>query len=293
MVSSQITRSDTAITDTATSDTAINDSAIAKTANNDPSSHIAVPDIALEVTSMARHDHDDLQASFISLSQLATGRMSLEDSLTQVANFAVRAIPGAEGAGLTMLQEDRADTVVTTAAFVTQVDEVQYAIGQGPCISAAREGETVVSGSLGADKRWPLFGSRVARLGVHSALSLPLRTPDGVLGAMNIYAHAKSVFDDRAAMVGELFAVPAAIAVQNAQVLDQTKRMATQLKVALDSRSVIDRAIGILIIRNGVTEEEALARLRTLSQKEHQKLQVTAHSVVDEALRRARARRSA
>jgi len=241
-------------------------------------------------TAQQSSDEDDLQQALLALSRLSTGQRTLEDSLLKVAEFAVRAIPGAEGAGVTLLQEDRADTIVTSTPLVAEVDAVQYAIGQGPCISAARSGETFVAGSLGGDHRWPLFGSKVARLGVHSALSLPLLTPDGVLGAMNIYAKAKYVFDGRAAQVGELFAVPAAIAVQNAKVLDQTKRLAKQLQVALDTRTIIDQAVGILISRNGVSAEEALARLRQLSQNEHQKLQTVAKSVVDEAVRRGRAR---
>ena len=57
------------------------------------------------------------------------------------------------------------------------------------------------------------------RLGVHRAMSLPLIAPDGVVGAMNVYAHGKYTFDDRAAELGEIFATPAAIAVQNAHVL--------------------------------------------------------------------------
>jgi GAF domain-containing protein len=254
-----------------------------------PAPYVA-PDVADELAFLhAGDDRDNLQEGLLSLSRLATSRMSLEDSLTVVAGLAVRAIPGAEGAGLTMLQQDRADTIVTSAPLVAEVDAIQYAIGQGPCISAASEGHTFVSGSLGADKRWPLFGSKVARLGVHSALSLPLLTPDGVVGAMNIYARGKHVFDERAAHIGELFAVPAAIAVQNAQVLDQTKRLATQLQVALNSRSVIDRAIGILISRSGVSEDEALVRLRAMSQREHAKLHVVAQTLVDQALRRGRA----
>ena len=44
-------------------------------------------------------------------------------------------------------------------------------------------------------------------------LSLPLLTPDGVFGAMNVYAHGKDAFDERAERIGELFATPAAIAV--------------------------------------------------------------------------------
>lgn len=234
---------------------------------------------------------DELQDSLTSLSQLATGLLPLEDSLTWVAAYAVQAIPGAEGAGLTLLEENRSDTIVSTADFVTRIDDIQYSLGQGPCLSAVAERQTVISGSLGGDRRWPKFGSRVARLGVHSVVSLPLITNEGVLGGMNVYAHDKNAFTADAARLGELFAMPAAIAVQNAQVLAQTKRLAGQLQAALSSRGVIERAVGIMMSRSGGTEAEALERLRALSQHQHEKLPVVAQTIVQEAVRRARARR--
>jgi hypothetical protein len=101
----------------------------------------------------------------------------LEESLTRVAQFAVRAIPGAEGAGLTLLEENRSDTIVATADFVMQVDDIQYGLRQGPCISAARHRQTVISGSLGGDRRWPQFGSRVA--GTRCARVLRIRCAHG------------------------------------------------------------------------------------------------------------------
>ena len=233
---------------------------------------------------------DDLRTAIASLSRLATGQLALVDLLTEVAAFGVSAVPGADGAGLALIEADRSDTIVTTADFVRQVDDTQYGLGQGPCISAAQEARTITSGSLGADQRWPRFGGRVARLGVHSALSMPLVTPGGVIGALNIYAHDKNAFDERAARLAELFAIPAAIAVQNAQVLDQTRRLASQLEQAVQTRGSIDRAVGIIISRTGVSADEALARLRRLSQTEHRKLTVVADAMVEEAARRARAR---
>jgi transcriptional regulator with GAF, ATPase, and Fis domain len=235
-------------------------------------------------------EQEDLRESLAGLSRLAADRLPLEDLLTQVATYAVQAIPGADGAGLTLLEQDRADTIVATAPFVTEVDDIQYGMDQGPCISAARDGKTVMSGSLGGDPRWPRFGGRVARLGVHSVVSLPLITPDGVVGAMNVYAHDKNVFDDRAAELGQIFAAPAAIAVHNAHVLAQTRRLANKLQSALEVRGVIDRAVGIVMSRSGSTEHEALERLRSLSQHEHRKLAEVASQIVDEAVARARAR---
>src|SRR5919112_2713465 len=154
----------------------------------------------------------DLHDSLAHLSRLASGKLDLESLLTRVAGYAVHAIPGADGAGLTLVERDRPDTIVATAPFVAEIEDIQYGIGQGPCISAVAEARSVLSGSLGGDARWPRFGGRIARMGVHSVVSLPLVTPDGVVGAMNVYARGKNVFDQRAAELGMMFAAPAAIA---------------------------------------------------------------------------------
>jgi len=236
----------------------------------------------------------DLRASLADLSGLVMDSQpgGLEELLRHVAAFAVRAIPGADGAGLTLLERGRPDTLVASAEFVKEVDRIQYSLGQGPCITAAAEGHTVVSGSLQVEKRWPRFGPRVAALGVHSVLSLPLMGPTGTLGAMNVYAHARDSFDQRAIELGELFAVPAAISVRNAQVLAQTKRVATTLQSALSSRAVIDQALGIVISRSGCSADEAFDKLVTISQAENRKVSAVAQHMVEEARRRARARHS-
>jgi len=238
----------------------------------------------------AAAEETDLQASLTALYRLSTGRLELEDLLVQVATFAVQAIPGADGAGLTMMERDRADTIVASAPFVREIDAIQYGIGEGPCISAAREGATMRSGSLGGEPRWPRFGPRAGRLGVHSVLSLPLLTPEGVFGAMNVYAHGKDAFDEQSARIGELFAVPAAIAVQNAQVLAAAKRLAERLQAAVNSQAIIDQAVGVLMSRSGYTADQAFDRLRQMSQTQNTKLSVVARSLVEEAVRRARAR---
>jgi GAF domain-containing protein len=266
----------------------------------DDSEHAAAPEddgaahdpdgLRLLLIGESEQQDADLATSLSELSQLSAGRFGLVDLLTKVATMAVQAIPGADGAGLTLLEPHRADIIVKSTDFVREIDDIQYSIGQGPCISAAQTGTTMRSGSLGGDQRWPRFGPRAGRLGVHSVLSLPLVTPGGVVGAMNVYAHAKDAFDERAEELGELFAVPAAVSVLNAQILSQSQRLATQLQAALISRPVIDQAIGILRSRSGDTAAEAFARLQQMSQHEHLKLTAVATAVVEEAAARARVR---
>jgi GAF domain-containing protein len=105
-------------------------------------------------------------------------------------------------------------------------------------------------------------------------LSLPLKTPDGVVGAMTVYAHDKNAFDVTAAEFGEVFAGPAAIAVQNAQILAQARRLPGRLQAMRQTRRVIDQAVGMIISRTGGTVDEEMAWLQALSQDEHQELEV-------------------
>ena len=235
-------------------------------------------------------DEDDLAASLTGLAGLLSSHRALEDTLVRVAEFAVQAIPGADGAGLTLLEADRPQTVVATADFVREVDDVQYGLKEGPCVSAVAEGRTFTSGNLGGEPEWPRFGPRVGRLGVHSALSLPLLLPDHVVGALNVYAHGKDVFDESAVRMGEFFAPYAAVSVFNAQMLAQAERLVGQLQEAMTSRAEIDHAIGVLMSRSGGTAAEAFESLRTMSQTRSVKLAAVAHEVVGEAMRRARAR---
>jgi GAF domain-containing protein len=259
----------------------------------EPSEELGEPGAALS-PEQAETDALDLRSALADLAGMVAGTMGLDELLSRVAVYASRAIPGADGAGVTLLRANetgnRVEAMAASAPFVAEIDQIQYAVlNEGPCISAALERRTVRSGSLGREEQWPRFGPRVGRLGVHSVLSLPLLIPDQVVGAINVYAHAKDVFDDHAAELGELFAAPAAVAVHNAQVLAQAMALTTQLQTALSSRPVIDQAVGIVRSRTGCTADEAFARLRTISQHENIRLAAVAGRVVDEAVRRARA----
>lgn len=224
------------------------------------------------------------------MSGMLSKRRSLEETLVSIAGFAVRAIPGAQGAGLTLLESDRPQTVVATADFVRAVDDVQYALGEGPCLSAVGESRTFTSGNLGGEPRWPRFGPRVGRMGVHSALSLPLLLPGQVIGVLNVYAHGKNVFDTHAVEFGEIFAPTAAVSVANARQLADADRLIGQLREALTSRAEIDQALGVVMSRTGLSASEAFTQLRTQSQSRSMKLADVARDLLGEATRRAQAR---
>jgi GAF domain-containing protein len=240
-------------------------------------------------------DDLDLHAGLSGVASIVSGGRSTVDVLREVAQFAVQAIPGVDGAGVTMVESAsgtaRLQAWAATADFVREIDTVQYhELHEGPCITCMQTGRPAVSGSLGSDDRWPRFGGRVARLGVHSALSMPLRVGGDVIGAINAYAYQRDAFADHAVRLAAQFAGPAGVSVFNAQVLSDVRGRAERLQRALVSRTVIDQAVGIIRARSGGSAEEAFDRLTKISQTENVKLSVVAGRLVDEAVRRALAR---
>jgi len=237
-------------------------------------------------------DAEALDRSLHRLSVLVLGVRPLVDVLGAMAEYAATAVPGADGVGVTMLRPGRPDVLAAGAHFVKWVDEVQYRVQEGPCIDAVAMRRPQICGSLGGEARWPRFGPRVGRMGVHSALSLPLLVDGQAVGALNVYAHRRDAFADDAVAAGERFAEPAAVAVVTAGSLDRAARLAQQFESALGNRAVIDQAIGILMSRNGSGADTAFEILRNRSQAEGIKVADVAAQLVAQAVDRARARRS-
>jgi GAF domain-containing protein len=130
-------------------------------------------------------------------------------------------------------------------------------------------------------------------MGVHSALSLPLVVGQQVIGAINAYAKSRDAFGERAVRLGLQFASPAAVSIHNAQLLAAARERTEQLQRALDSRAVIDQAIGVLRSRSGVSAQVAFDRLIRMSQADNVKLHEVAEQIVHEAVRHAQERQRA
>jgi GAF domain-containing protein len=239
-------------------------------------------------------DEAGLLAGLRGVAGLVAGARGLIDLLGDVAEFAVRAIPGVDGAGVALLElhtdTPRIQIWAATAELVRHIGTAQYEeLNEGPCIACIQSGRPTVSGSLGSDRRWPHFGGRVARMGMHSALTLPLILGDRVIGAIDTYSRARDAFGEHAVQLGVEFAGPAAVSVYNGQLLDHVQERMAQLQRALGNRAVIDQAIGIIRSRSGTSAEEAFDRLTRTSQTENVKLHIVAQRLVDESVRRARA----
>lgn len=233
---------------------------------------------------------DELWRSVADLSGLLLSEEDQETTLRRVGDLAVRSIAGCDAVGVTINNGGHPSTRAATGGLVYEVDNFQYDIDEGPCLEAVKTRTIVEVPDMATDDRWPRFAGHATERGLLSSLSLPLIVRGDALGALNLYAFRPQAFDASDRQTGTMFAAQAAVAVANAQTYAASVKVARELREALESRAVIDQAMGILIGQNHLDPEEAFTALRVRSQKENRKLRDVASDIVRDASQRTSSR---
>ena len=191
----------------------------------------------------------------LELSRIVVGDMALNEVLTRVARVAKDTVPGADEVTVTLVHRDHPSTAAYTGDLALGLDERQYAEGYGPCLQAARSGETQLVSDMSTETRWPKFAAQGVRDGALSSLSVALPTRQETLGAsnietvgaLNIYARTRNAFGEGAQQIAPHLAGYAAVAIINASLYVTTTALSEQMSKVMDSRAVIEQAKGILM----------------------------------------------
>jgi GAF domain-containing protein len=223
---------------------------------------------------------DELATALVELSAVLVDEEPLPDVLRRVAELAVAVVPRCDGAGVTLLEGDRAVTAAHTDDLVVAVDQQQYDAGDGPCLTAVRERTLQSVDPDEAEQRWPDFARRARELGIRSFLAAPLVAGDRGVGSLNLYSRSPRGFEDLDDVLVTMFCGQASVALANARLYARALHLNEQLSGALESRAVIEQAKGVLMAQQGLAEDEAFDRLRAWSQARNTKLRDVAAEVV-------------
>jgi GAF domain-containing protein len=219
------------------------------------------------------------------LSQYFVGNQTLSESLHQVSELATLALPQTDHVGITMMVDGKLATSIFTHPEVPEIDQAQYRTGDGPCIDAYRDGVPYLIESTREPGRWQAFRDSAARHGVLSTMSLPMSTPIGAIGAMNLYAEREDAFGPDDQRVGLMFAGQAAFLLANAQAYWDARTLSENLQQAMESRATIEQAKGIIMSSMGRSADEAMAVLINQSQDQNIKVRELADELVRNASR--------
>ena len=155
-----------------------------------------------------------------------------------------------------------------------RADILQVDLRQGPGLQAIAQRQPVLVTELRFDSRWRFWAPLAADLGFRSVLSLSLTDGD-TSGALNLYSRRPSRFDSADLAVAQAFADHASIAVAIAGEREQLMR-------AVQTRSIVGQAQGLLMERHQLTADQALTALRRYSTHTGQELQLIARRVIDD-----------
>ena len=209
----------------------------------------------------------------------------LSKTLDRIVGLVRESLPGCDAAGLTVFDGSKVGTAAATDEFTLQIDEQQYATGEGPCLQAMNDHEPYVINDIEHEDRWPSFVERAGEKGLRGSLSIPLPMASPSRGALNIYSQSPGSFDEKSQKIAQLFADQATVAISNAQIYSSALRLTEQLREAVQTREVIGEAMGILIEREGVDQEGAFEMLKKTSQQSNVKLREISERIVSEAVK--------
>jgi GAF domain-containing protein len=225
---------------------------------------------------------DNLAEVFADIARQLHEQGSPEAVVDRITRAAVDTVEGCDHAAISILRRHgRIETRGATDDVPPAVDAIQYEVGQGPCLDAMDEHEVFQIDDLATDERWPPFSRRAAEeTGVRSMLSFRLFVEADTIGALNLYSRGVGAFDEQARSVGTILATHAALALRSAQ----DKERAEQLDQAVASNRVIGMAMGVLMARGRMTEQEAFSVLSRASQHLNRRLRDVASAVVETGL---------
>ena len=197
-------------------------------------------------------------------------------------------VTGMSGAGIMLMSGDvHRGSVCTTNEVSALIEQLQYALGEGPCVDAHNEGRPVLEPDLAhpATSRWLAFRGSAVGAGVRAVFGFPLRVGAARLGALNLYCDRPgSLTDDQHADA----LVMADVAAQGVLVLQANAppgKLATELEVGADFQYVVHQASGMVAAQLDIGVVQALIRLRAYAFGNDCPLREVAEDVVARRLR--------
>lgn len=197
-------------------------------------------------------------------------------------------IIGADGAGVMLMSGDiPRGSLCTTNEVSHLIEELQYTLGEGPCVDAYHDDKVVTEPDLAdpATRRWVAFTPPALEAGVRAVFGFPLRVGTVRLGALNLYRDSPGPLNGDQHADALVVADVAARWVLEAQAGAPPDAIARELEIGADFHYIVHNAAGMVSVQQGISVAEALIRLRAFAFSSGRLLADVAGDVVARTLR--------
>ena len=198
-----------------------------------------------------------------------------ETTVKSAVELLVRNVENCDSASISLVySKRRIETPAASDELAATGDRLQEELSEGPALDTLWDEHSVYVRNLEADPRWPSWGPRlVEATGARSVLTYRLFTLSNVIGALSMYSTEADAFTSEDRAEGEALAAHIAIAVLAAQRIDQ-------FETALDSRTIISQATGLLMERYRIDAAAAFAVLTRVSSTQNIKMRDVATELI-------------
>jgi putative methionine-R-sulfoxide reductase with GAF domain len=142
------------------------------------------------------------------------------------------------------------------------LEDNQESFAAGPCLQAFASGQPAVIYDATLEPRWGEITLALVELQIRSALSVPVQLGGGPIGTLDVYAAAPGGWDATEVSALQTYAGLVATLLGTAAKAQAKGRLAEQLRVALEARSVVEQARVALMELERLDDQQAFIDLR-------------------------------
>ncbi|TKV29075.1 GAF and ANTAR domain-containing protein [Arthrobacter sp. NamB2] len=232
---------------------------------------------------MVDHENDKSPAVPGLLQDVVLDSQDVEEFLTKLVTIAGHTLSAEHDevlCGVTLLRARTKTTVASNSPDAQKMDEVQYEYNDGPCLRAARLGTVHYVCDFDAEERFPEYSRAIADHGIKSALGVPIPLEGEATAALNFYSPLVDAFKEDAIEAAQHFAEEVSASLRLAVRIAKLTESSEDMRAAMESRTTIDLAVGVIMGQNRCSQDEAMSILKTASSARNIKLRDVAASVV-------------
>jgi hypothetical protein len=192
------------------------------------------------------------------------------------------------GAGIMLMSGDiPRGSVCTSNEASALIEQLQFELGEGPCVDAHRHHRPVLEEDLAkpARVRWPAFTQPALAAGVRAVFGFPMQVGAARLGALNLYRDAPGQLTDDQHSDALVMSSVASEIVLLLQAGAAPGQLAAELEAGADFQYVVHQAAGMIAAQLEVSIAEALIRLRAYAFGNDRPLAAVAQDIVNRVLR--------
>ncbi len=217
------------------------------------------------------------------LTEAAAALVSPYDVVGTVTRLLIAAAASADAAAAGLIVRltaaDQLELLAATSHRAEELEAYQAQHRGGPCFEAAETGLPVVAHSRDQiQDRWPAVAPAFNRAGYMAVQAIPLHWDNHVIGALNLFWSIE-IAGASGRLAGDVFADMATLAIMHSGTVSAAE-VQRRTRAALDERTVIEQAKGVLAQQRRLSMDAAYGILLDMARREGQLIRATALAVI-------------